>query len=197
VNAASQWTTIGWMILCGAAMGAVFDLYRAVSHRFSIPRWLVPALDLVYWAAATFSVYSVLLARSHGEVRLYVFLGLGIGISGYFGLLSSRFLRIFGWLLDTSIKLARALWRGFRLLLVSPVVGLVRLLAAIIDFIFIVTAAILIWTFRTLAIPFKPLARKLWRLLLPLRRKIQVGLKHWTSLQKKVREIVEIFRKKS
>ncbi|RIE01364.1 hypothetical protein D3H35_23625 [Cohnella faecalis] len=67
MNAAAQWMTIGSMVLCGLSMGTVFDVYRVAARRFHIARWMLPPLDLIYWAAATLCVFAVLLRYNHGK----------------------------------------------------------------------------------------------------------------------------------
>lgn len=200
MNAASQWSTIGWMIACGLSMGLVFDLYRAVSHRFRIPRWLLPALDLAYWAAATLVVFRVLLIHNHGEVRLYVFLGLGIGVTGYFGVFSAGILKIAARLLDAGMRLAAWIRKMVRILIAAPFMALVRLLAKLLDILFVITAALLLGILRLLLIPLRPVGRFLWVKLLPARKKARAWMdrlrnraKPW---QEKLRAVWEIFRKK-
>ncbi|WP_276357737.1 spore cortex biosynthesis protein YabQ [Cohnella caldifontis] len=196
MNAAAQWSTIGWMVACGLAMGLVFDLYRVVSHKFRIPRWLLPALDLIYWAAATVVVFRVLLGHNHGEVRLYVFLGLGIGVTGYFGLFSPRVLKIFARLLDAGARLAAWIWKTFRIVIVAPVMMLVRLLAKLLDILFLVTAAILLWTGRLLLIPLRPVGRYMWEKLLPARKKARSWLDAAKRWRDKLKAAWDLFRKK-
>jgi spore cortex biosynthesis protein YabQ len=196
VNAAAQWTTIGWMVVCGLTMGLVFDLYRVVSRKFRIPRWLLPALDLVYWAAATLGVFKVLLGHNHGEVRLYVFLGLGIGVTGYFGLFSPWVLKAAARLLDAGAWLAAWIGKTFRIFIFAPLIMLVRLLAKLLDVLFVITAALLLWTARLLLIPLRPLGRYVWAKLLPARKKVRswaTAAKRWKD---KLKAAWEMFRKK-
>jgi spore cortex biosynthesis protein YabQ len=197
VNAASQWTTIGWMIVCGVAMGTVFDFYRVASKRFRIPRWLLPVLDVAFWAAATLGVYSVLLDNNHGEVRMYVFLGLGIGVTGYFGLLSSWIMKLAGWIYDMGTQLVLLLAKSVRILLIIPFLWIVRLLAKVLDIGFIVIAALLLWTFRLLLRPWKRPARWAWHRLLPVRKRVREIADAAVRFKKKVKAAWDIFRKKT
>ncbi|MFC5530025.1 spore cortex biosynthesis protein YabQ [Cohnella yongneupensis] len=196
MNAAEQWTAIGAMILCGLAMGTVFDVYRVASHRFHIARWLLPGLDVVYWAAATFAVFSLLLDSNHGEVRMYVFLGLGIGVTGYFGLFSRTVAKVTGWLIERLQQLFRGLWRIGDALLFKPLAWIVRLLAKLLDIVFVVIAALLLWVGRLLFKPLSKLAKWIWAKLLPVRVKFRPVVQAWHKIRDKWREIVAIFRKK-
>ncbi len=160
---------IGSMVLCGLLIGLAFDLYRVVSFRFRVPRWLLPALDIVYWTAATLGVFWILLLYNQGEVRLYVFLGLGIGVTGYFGLFSPWVIKAANLLLSLLIVLTSWMQRIFRVIFLLPGAAFVRLLAKLLDILFVLIAALLLWIGRLLLIPLRPLGRYAWDLLLPVR----------------------------
>jgi spore cortex biosynthesis protein YabQ len=196
VSAAAQWSTIGWMAACGLAMGLAFDLYRVAARKFRLPRWLLPALDLVYWAAATVAVFRVLLGHNHGEVRLYVYLVLGIGVTGYFGLFSPHVLRIAARLLDAGIRAARWIGRMLRIVTVTPVTLLVRSLAKLLDVLFLVTAAILVWIGRLLLVPFRPVGRFIWKKLLPVRRLVRSWLDTAGRWKDRLKAAWDLFRRK-
>ena len=196
MSAASQWATIGWMVLCGVCMGTAFDLYRVSFRRFGLPRWLLPALDIAFWAASTLVVFQILRNHNHGEVRLYVFLGLGIGATGYFGIASTWVVKTVGWLLDMFLGIAAWIWKTFRTVVVAPILFLVRLLAKLLDVVFVVTTALLLWIAKLLLIPLRPVGRYLWAKLLPLRKLADRWRKHGTRLLNKLKAVWEIFRGK-
>jgi spore cortex biosynthesis protein YabQ len=194
VNAAAQWMTIGTMMLCGLSMGVVFDVYRVAANRLHVARWLLPAFDFLYWAAATWCVFFVLLRHNDGQVRLYVFLALGIGITGYFGLLSAAVIKVTSWTIETVRRLLHFIWRVIRVLLIVPVLWIVRLLARIMDIAFIVTAALLLWTLRLLFKMLRPLGRRLWTWMLPVRRRLQPVV-HWANRAVDfIRKVRNLFR---
>ena len=159
------------MVLCGLAMGALFDFYRVTASRFRVPRWLLPALDIVYWMAATLGVFWVLLLYNQGEVRLYVFLGLAIGVTGYFGLFSTWVIKSVNLLISLLTRTAEWTQRLLRAVLLLPGAALVRFLAKLLDILFVVIAALLLWVLRLLLFPFRPLVRYVWERLLPVRKK--------------------------
>lgn len=200
MNAAAQWATIGAMIMSGLIMGTAFDVYRVASHRFRIARWLLPGLDVVYWAAATFAVFSLLQGSNYGEVRMYVFLGLGIGVTGYFGLFSRTVSKLSGWLIERLQQLSRFLWRVGNTLIVRPVFWIVRLLAKLLDIVFVVTAALVLWLAKLLYKPLSALGRWLWKLLLPIRVRlrppVQRVVRAGRYIRDKWREIAAVFRRK-
>jgi spore cortex biosynthesis protein YabQ len=197
VNAAAQWMTIASMMMCGLAMGTVFDVYRVASHRFHVARWLLPALDVVYWAAATLGVFSILLGSNEGEVRMYVFLGLGIGVTGYFGLFSHWVVKLSGKLIDIVKALFRSLWKMINILLLIPFLWVVRLLAKLLDILFVITAAILLWLGKLLLKPILVLGRWAWTRLLPVRRRFQPIVRTYIRVKEYWRQVRDLWRKKS
>lgn len=195
MNAAAQWMTIASMMLCGLSMGLVFDVYRVSSHRFHVARWLLPALDVVYWAAATLAVFSILLGSNQGEVRMYVFLGLGIGVTGYFGLFSHWVVKLTGKIIDILKSVFRFVWNLFHTIVLVPFLWIVRLLAKLLDIVFIITAALLLWTAKLLLKPLAALGRRIWPKLLPIRRKFEPVSRAYTRLQEKARQIRDLFKR--
>ncbi|WEK56434.1 MAG: spore cortex biosynthesis protein YabQ [Candidatus Cohnella colombiensis] len=194
---ASQWMTIGMMILCGLGMGTTFDVYRVASHRFHVARWLLPGFDVVYWALATFCVFNILLGSNQGEVRMYVFLGLGIGVTGYFGMFSSFVIKLSGWIIDRLKQLFYGLWKMVQVLLLKPVLWIVRIVARLLDVVFIVTAAIILWVVKLLYKPVAAIGRWSWKKLLPIRKKCQPVVRFYFQFVDKLKQIIAIFRKKS
>lgn len=112
------------MALSGAGLGLLFDTYRVVSGEFRFPRWLIPPLDLLYWLAGTVVVFRILFESNGGEVRLYVFLAILIGVSFYFGLLSGYVVRTIRNLIETCRKIIRFLLRLGNILFIKPFVWL-------------------------------------------------------------------------
>ncbi|WP_052476338.1 spore cortex biosynthesis protein YabQ [Cohnella kolymensis] len=196
MNAAAQWMTIWSMMLCGLAMGTVFDVYRVASHRFHVARWLLPGLDVVYWAAATFAVFSILLSSNHGEVRMYVFLGLGIGVTGYFGLFSTWVVKLSGWSIDRLKWLFHFLWNVVNTLVLIPFLWLVRMLAKLLDVLFVVTAALLLWLGKLLLMPISAFGKWVWPKLLPIRRRLRPLVQLYQRIRERWRILRDLFRKK-
>jgi len=196
VSAAAQGMTIASMMLCGLVMGLAFDVYRVASHRFHVARWLLPAIDVAFWAASTLGVFAVLLSNNQGEVRLYVFLGLGIGVTGYFGMFSPWVVKLSGKLIDAITAVFRFLWRLIRAVVLAPVVGIVRVLAKLLDVAFIVTAALALWIGKLLFRPLRAIGGWGWEKMLPARRKMTPVTDFFRKLRDRAREIRNLFRKK-
>ncbi|HZG77746.1 MAG TPA: spore cortex biosynthesis protein YabQ [Paenibacillus sp.] len=129
-----QFLTMAAMMLSGAALGLLFDGYRVLSGELRFPRWIIPPLDILYWAVGTVAVFRVLFLSNGGEVRIYVFLALMIGVSFYFALLSGFAVKTIRWTIGRVKALIRLLIRLGDLLVVRPLVGLYRLVIVILGF---------------------------------------------------------------
>jgi len=164
-----QFLTLAMMVASGIGMGAAFDGYRVVSNELRIGRLWVPVLDLLYWIAATLIVFRVLIASNEGDVRMFVFIGLFIGISFYFWLLSPPVIRIVRWLVEAVRWTIGATIRAFQLLIVKPIIGIFRLARVFLGFV-VVFSMFLIRIVVQLLRPFglllawllRPLARPVW-----------------------------------
>src|SRR5690606_33212660 len=105
-------------ILSGGIVGFLFVAYRVLRSAFR-PRQLATALtDLLYWIVVTPIVFAMLLAGNWGELRLYVLIGLGIGLLLYFQALSSLVI----WALA-------GLFRGIGHVVATVVFGLLNIVA--------------------------------------------------------------------
>lgn len=85
---ASQVLAFGVMVGAGVVTGCMFDLYRVVRVLVN-PRAMGGVLmDILFWVLATPVLSLMFLAGNWGELRLYVFLGIGLGLFVYFQLAS-------------------------------------------------------------------------------------------------------------
>jgi len=177
-------------------MGLVFDVYRVASHRFHVARWLLPALDAVYWAAATLGVFSVLLHSNEGEVRMYVFLGLGIGVTGYFGLFSGWVVKLTGKLIDFFKSVVRFLWKLVNMGIGFPLLWIIRILAKLLDILFVITVALVLWSGRLVLKPFFFLGKRIWPKLLPIRQRLMPVVNGYRRIRRGLKRIRDLLRKK-
>lgn len=93
-SAGQQLITLGWMVVTGAGIGFVFDLYR-LARGLLRPRWFFTALgDGLFWLFVASFTFGVLLQVNFGEVRSYIFLGIFLGLFFYYRLLSPLVLKL-------------------------------------------------------------------------------------------------------
>jgi len=127
-----QAITMLLMVGCGMTMGLLYDTYRVMKGQTGLRGWLVIICDLLFWASCIFLVFGTLLRVNEGIVRIYLFIGMGIGTWIYFGLFTSFYIK---WLLRL-INLVKAIYRFMvrlvHVLVVKPLVFIYQTLIAII-----------------------------------------------------------------
>ncbi|HEY8530526.1 MAG TPA: spore cortex biosynthesis protein YabQ [Paenibacillaceae bacterium] len=163
MSTALQWTALGAVAACGAGAGLMFDLYRTATSRYAPLRRLIPALDVLFGILSAVLVFRVLLAVNHGQLRMYVFLGLAAGLAAYFALLSPAFLRVASGLFAFAEGTMRALRRLAELGVLRPLGWSVRALARLADLAFLLAAALAVGVARLVLALLKPPAVRLAR----------------------------------
>jgi len=175
------------MVLSGIGLGAAYDGYRVVSNRLGFSRLWLPVLDLLYWAAATLAVFQVLAEANEGEVRLFVFIGLLLGVSCHFWLFSRLVIALVEWLITAAHALIRLLLKGFDLLLVKPVILLYRLARVILGFLIVLS----MFLFRFVL----QLIRPFWLLLRWLAAPVTRRAAAWAASSQTVQRTVRIMKR--
>ncbi|MGI6038263.1 MAG: spore cortex biosynthesis protein YabQ [Limnochordia bacterium] len=89
----TQMTSFLIVIFAGLLLGCLFDIYRVFRGLLRPGALLTPILDLLFWAVATPAVFLLLLTSNWGELRFYVFLGMGLGLFLYGTVLTHFVLR--------------------------------------------------------------------------------------------------------
>ncbi|NLJ75977.1 MAG: spore cortex biosynthesis protein YabQ [Peptococcaceae bacterium] len=103
-----------FMIIAIGIIAAVgFDYYRAVRRAFRLKKAGFFLGDIIFWLVTTVIVFILLILANWGEMRLYVFLGLGLGVLLYFCLFSKPVSRLI-WI---KFYILYRLWRYFVLVI--------------------------------------------------------------------------------
>lgn len=134
-----QFLTLSVMAGSGAFMGVLFDVYRVLSGQLRPPRWLVPLLDVGYWLIATLLVFRLLLYSNNGQVRLYVFLALLLGVWLYFRLFSKLTVRLVLLGIRVVKALIRFIGKTIEYIVIKPVQFLYRVLIVLLGFLWAFT----------------------------------------------------------
>lgn len=111
----AQFCALVAMVLFGAVMGMAFDIYREVRNTFRFKTITTNIGDLFVWLLLLVLAFTVLLYINYGEVRLYVFLWMALGLLIYFRFISETARRPIQVLLYIIIKSASLLWIVFRI----------------------------------------------------------------------------------
>ncbi|MCR8645857.1 spore cortex biosynthesis protein YabQ [Paenibacillus sp. N1-5-1-14] len=121
-----QFTTLFMMFCGGLALGAIYDLFRVLHRELRLPRWSLMVIDTVYWIVATILIFRLLYQSNHGQIRLFVFIGLVIGVILYYFILS----RLVVWTIELFIRAVKWLYklcvRIVEIFIIAPLVGLYR-----------------------------------------------------------------------
>ena len=89
---ADQITAFLLLVLWGNLVGGFFDCYRFFRLLWRPKKWGTNLGDAFFWLFVTVFTYLYLLRSTWGEVRLYVFLGIGLGLFIYLNYFSKYML---------------------------------------------------------------------------------------------------------
>lgn len=116
----SQLATFLWLALTAIALSFLFDCYRFMRKTFRLRVWTTAVADLCFWLLAALIVFFVLLCSNGGEMRLYVFISLALGVLVYYRLLSSRAMQCILVGFKAIRGLMKAVFQTFHVLIVQP-----------------------------------------------------------------------------
>lgn len=117
------------LTLTGIVVGILYDFFRTLRDVFKVRGRLASLGDLVFWLVATLFGIAGLILGNWGELRLYVFLALALGLFLYFQLASFAFRDLFGrslYFLKRMVKGAAALMAGFWGAIAAPLTAVGR-----------------------------------------------------------------------
>lgn len=117
-------------VLCGIIIGLLFDGYRILRGILNPRTFVTDIGDLIFWALSTLVVYTTLLFTNWGEVRLYVFIGLAIGLTVHIKLFSRPVTSALVATLRYCGMGYRCFAKYFRVLVWQPALKLIALLAS-------------------------------------------------------------------
>lgn len=83
-----QFSLFLYLCILGLITGFVFDFYKAWSKAFHFSRRAIFLVDLCFCLFLALALFCLLLHANRGEVRLYTFMALLIGILSYFNFIS-------------------------------------------------------------------------------------------------------------
>lgn len=148
-----QYLTVLAMGLSGAVLGAVYDVYRTILKEWRYLRFLSAILDFAFWVFALGLVLWALQWANNGDVRLYIFLLLGIGLVLYRLLLRDFVVGSTVRMVLAITYFVKMLYRLFLVVVVGPVLWLWAAMFGLfraVDRLAAVLEDVILW-------PFKPL----------------------------------------
>lgn len=81
-------------IINGICIGIFFDIFRILRKTFKTSDWITYIEDITFWCLSGIVTLYFIFAFNHGEIRLYIFLGILVGIIFYILLISKYFIRV-------------------------------------------------------------------------------------------------------
>ncbi len=115
------------MVICGAALGALFDLRRGINKAIKPPDFIVGAGDFIFWIIAAAAAAWCAWRLNNGIVRFYELAGLLSGAVLYFLTLSRFVLRFFELISEGILKIIVFIFK----ILLTPVRFLYKIICSI------------------------------------------------------------------
>lgn len=78
----------------GIILSILFDIFRSLRKSFKTSDLITYIEDICYWILAGFILIYSIFVFNNGEVRAYIFLGIGMGILLYLTFVSKMFIRV-------------------------------------------------------------------------------------------------------
>ena len=101
----SQLLSLSLFIITGIVIGILFDIFRVLRKCFKTADFITYLQDIVFWFLAGMITLFSIFKFNQGEIRIYVFLGIFIGILLYAITLSKIFVKFLATILQTIKKL--------------------------------------------------------------------------------------------
>jgi spore cortex biosynthesis protein YabQ len=184
-----QFATMGMMLLGGLSLGGLFDFYRVLANHFRMPRYAYYFWDVVFWILGTLLVFKLLYDINWGQVRLFIFIGLLVGMGLYFWLFSGLVMKLVLRVIQFVRILVHIGVRTVKILIITPISLLFRAIAIFFGFL----SAIAIFLYQVML----QLLYTVWKLFLwltsPLARHVRLMAKNNKTVQAIVRFIHRLF----
>lgn len=104
IHSGDQAATLLWAAVLGAMLCMLYDIFRAWRKAAESRMLSVAVQDIFFWLVSAVATFLFMLARTGGEIRLFVFFGMAAGFA-LFRFILSRFWIIPFLLLFRALKL--------------------------------------------------------------------------------------------
>lgn len=91
-NSINQLYILFVFIISGSIIGILFDLFRILRKSFKTPDIITYIEDTLFWIITGLFLLYIIFKYSFGEIRIYMFISLIIGLVGYFLTISKYFI---------------------------------------------------------------------------------------------------------
>lgn len=90
--------------MTGVAIGILFDFFRILRRSIKTSNFITYIEDVLFWILTGLLVLYNIWYFNNGEIRIFMFLGIILGVLIYMSTLSSILIKIFSKILQTLIK---------------------------------------------------------------------------------------------
>ena len=90
--------------LTGIAIGVLFDFFRILRRTIKTANFITYIEDVLFWILTGLLILYNIWYFNNGEIRIYMFLGIIMGVLIYMSTLSNILIKIFSKILQTIIK---------------------------------------------------------------------------------------------
>lgn len=80
--------------ITGISIGILFDIFRIVRRSFKTPDFITYIQDTIFWILTGLILLFTIFTFNNGELRIYIFIGLILGLCLYILTLSKYFIKI-------------------------------------------------------------------------------------------------------
>jgi len=91
--------------MTGVVIGILFDFFRILRKSIKTSNFLTYIEDIIFWIITGLLILYNIWYFNNGEIRIFMFLGIILGVFIYMSTLSLIFIKIFSTLLQTLIKI--------------------------------------------------------------------------------------------
>ncbi len=81
-------------IITGIIIGILFDIFRIIRKSFKTPDFVTYIEDIIFWILAGFILLFTIFTFNNGEIRVYIFFSLILGLLVYMLTLSKYFIKV-------------------------------------------------------------------------------------------------------
>lgn len=94
INAANQAYIFLIFIINGFIIGILFDIFRILRKTFKTPDLITYIEDLIFWLITGIITLYNIFKFNNGEIRIYIFIGIAIGLTVYIMTFSKHFMNL-------------------------------------------------------------------------------------------------------
>ena len=130
MNVGMHFNTLITMIASGVLVSMMFETYKLLFRPKTLSGKMI--VDTLFMLTQSCLVYYLLFITNGGVIRFYIFLAVLLGVSIYFALLQSFFIKFLMWLIGVINEVYRFLKRSVIALIYRPIFWLIQVLLTII-----------------------------------------------------------------